>query len=280
MSLREYPDLEQGTEEWLELRRGMVTASTVGQLLTVDILSAEAFTCPLCDSEPYDLCKSVAKGKEGSPLKAMHKERTTVALGAAVASVEPARNDTSARLTLTLVAERITGNIEPVFVNDDMWRGRDLEPIAREMYAKHFADGEPVTTTGFQIRDDWGWGLGASPDGLVGDHGGLEIKCPRAKAHLATILADEVPAQHMAQIQACLLVSGREWWDFVSYFGGLKPYVKRVYADPKWAEAIVDAVAAFEQRAEEMTHTYLDRTAGYPDTEPYMVNNTVELKLA
>lgn len=279
MALHEYPDLEQGSEPWLELRRGMVTASTVGQLLSIDTLGAESFACPLCLTEPGDLCKSVAKGREGSPLKTMHSERSTAAREAAVTTVEPARNDTSQRLTLSLVAERITGLIEPVFMNDDMWRGRDLEPVARDMYAKHMAE-EQVTTTGFLVRDDWGFSIGASPDGLVGDWGGIEIKAPRAKAHIATILADEVPAQHMAQIQTCLLVTGREWWDFVSYFGGLRPYVKRVYADPKWAEAIVNAVSAFEQRAEEMTHTYLDRTAGLPDTEPYLVNQPVELKLA
>lgn len=217
MALHDFPDLAQGSEEWLAIRRGIVTASTVGQLLT-------------------------ATGK-------------------------PASNDTSRRLTLTLVAERITGETEPSFMNDDMLRGHLEEPIARDMYAEHFADGEPVTTTGFQIRDDWGFRLGASPDGLVGDHGGLEIKAPRAKGHIATILADQVPAYHMPQIQACLLVSGREWWDFCSYYGGLKPYVKRVYADPKWSEAIVDAVSAFEQAAEVMVHDYLTRTADMPATE-------------
>lgn len=217
MSLHEYPDLSQGSEEWLAIRRGIVTASTVGQLLT--------------------------------------------------ATGRPASNDTSRRLTLSLVAERITGETEPTWMNDDMLRGHLEEPIARDMYAEHFADGEPVTTTGFQIRDDWGFSLGASPDGLVGDHGGLEVKAPRAKAHLATILSGEVPAQHMAQIQGCLLVSGREWWDFCSYYGGMPPFVKRVYADPKWAEAIVEAVAAFEQQAEEMTHNYDLATRGLPATE-------------
>ncbi len=231
MSLHEYPELEQGSPEWLEIRRGIVTASTVGKLLT---------------------------------------ETGRVA-----------NNDTSRRHTLSLVAERITGEIEPVWVNDDMLRGQLDEPYARDMYAEHFAE-EPVTTTGFLIRDDWGFSIGASPDGLVGDHGGLEIKCPRAKGHIATILADEVPAHHMAQIQACLLVSGREWWDFCSYYGGLPPYIKRVYADPKWAEAIVDAVAAFEQRAEEMTHNYDIATRGLPATEARIPTetNTVELNLS
>jgi hypothetical protein len=65
-------------------------------------------------------------------------------------------------------------------------------------------------------RDEDGWTLGYSPDGLVGDDGLIEIKAPRAKTHLRTILADEVPAHYMAQCQAGLLVTGRKWIDFVS----------------------------------------------------------------
>jgi hypothetical protein len=231
MALHEMPDLEQGSPEWLEQRRGMVTASVVGQLLT--------------------------------------------------ATGRPASNDTSRRLTLSLVAERITGYVEPVFVNDDMLRGQLDEPIARDLYADHFAE-EPVTTTGFLVRDDWGFRLGASPDGLVGDHGGLEIKCPRAKGHIATTLAGEMPMYHMAQVQACLLVSGREWWDFLSYCGGLPPFITRVYADAKWAEAIVDAVSAFEQAAEEMVTRYDLATRGMPATERRVPieTNTVELNIA
>ena len=229
MTLHEHPALEQGSDQWLEQRRGIVTASVVGQLLT--------------------------------------------------ATGRPASNDTSRRLTLSLVAERITGDVELVFMNDDMWRGHEVEPIARGLYAKDFAD-EPVTTTGFMVRDDWGFPIGYSPDGLVGDHGLLEVKAPRAKAHLATILADQVPAHHMAQLQTGLLVSGREWIDFLSYYGGMPPYIKRVYADPKWAESIVDAVAAFEQQAVEMTLTYDVATRGIPSTPRLDDPNTVELKLA
>lgn len=217
MSLHEYPDLEQGSEEWLELRRGMVTASTVGQLLT--------------------------------------------------ATGRPASNDTSRRFTLSLVAERITGCIEPVWVNDDMLRGQLDEPIARDLYQQHFAEGEIVSESGFLVRDDWGFRLGYSPDGLVGETGLIEIKAPRAKGHIATTLAGEMPAYHMPQVQAGLLVSGREWCDFVSYHGGLPSFVTRVYPDPKWAEAIVEAVTAFEQQAAEMVTNYDLATRGLPSTE-------------
>lgn len=217
MALTTYDHLEQGTDEWHAARRGIVTASVVGQLLT--------------------------------------------------ATGRPASNDTSRRLTLALVAERITGETEHVFMNDDMLRGHLEEPIARDMYAEHFAQGEIVSETGFMVRDDWGFRLGYSPDGLVGDDGLIEVKAPRAKGHIATILSGAVPDRHMAQIQAGLLVSGREWLDFISYYGGLPPFVKRVHADPKWHDSIVDAVAAFEQNAVEMTDRYLAATDGMPATE-------------
>ena len=264
MSLHEYPGLQQGTDEWLELRRGMVTASTVGQLLVVDTLGAESFDCPRCDAEADAPCKSIAKGKSGAPIQTMHRERTEAASKAAVTRVQAGRTHYSQRLTLSLVAERITGEIESVYVNDDMLRGQLEEPIARDVYSGHK---EAVTETGFMVRDDWGFPIGYSPDGLVGDYGLIEIKAPRAKEHLRTILADAVPDRYMAQLQCGLLVSGREWIDYVSYFGGMPMWTKRVYANPLWAEAIVDAVSAFEQTADEMTLNYDRATRGLPSTE-------------
>ena len=156
MTLIELPDLIQGTDEWHDQRRGIVTASVVGRLLT-------------------------ATGK-------------------------PANNDTSRTLTAQLVAERITGWTDPVYVSDDMLRGTEDEPRAVDVYAEHFA---PVTSTGFMVRDDWGFRIGYSPDGLVGDDGLIEVKSRRAKKQLQTILEDAVPAENMAQIQCGLLVSGR-----------------------------------------------------------------------
>src|SRR5690606_36899576 len=122
-------------------------------------------------------------------------------------TIKPAANDTSRALTALLVAERITGWSDPVYVSDDMMRGTLDEPVARDLYSKHYA---PVVECGFMVRYEDGWRLGYSPDGLVGDDGLIEVKSRRAKAQLVTILADEVPASNMAQIQAGLLVSGRQ----------------------------------------------------------------------
>jgi len=214
MTLHEYPNIDQGTEEWHDLRRGMVTASSVGRLLT--------------------------------------------------STGRVADNDYSRALTMQLVAERITGWTEPTFITSDMWRGIDDEPRARDKYSETYA---PVTEVGYLVRDDWGWSLGYSPDGLVGDDGLIEVKSRKPKKHLQTILADEVPAENMAQLQCGLLVSGRAWIDYLSYCGGMPMYRKRVYPDSRWFAAIEEAVDTFEANAARMVADYETATVGLPSTE-------------
>ena len=215
MSLHEFPDVVQGSEEWDDLRRGIVTASVAGRLVTPS-------------------------------------------------TIKPANNVESRSLTAQLVAERITGWTDPSYVSADMESGWENEPRAVEIYSEHWTD---VRTVGFMIRDDWGYPIGYSPDGLSGTDGIIEVKSRRPKKHLQTILAGEVPAENMAQIQCGLLVSGREWCDYVSYCGGLALWVKRVEPDPKWHEAIVAAVAAFEKAAEQMASDYHSAVEGMPKTE-------------
>jgi hypothetical protein len=117
------------------------------------------------------------------------------------------------------------------------------------------------------IRDDWGYQIGYSPDGLVGDEGLIEIKSRKQKIQLKAFLEDEVPLENMAQIQCGLLVSGRDWCDYVSYSGGMPLYTKRVLPDEKWQQAIADAVKAFEESAAQMIETYQAAIEGRPATE-------------
>ena len=81
-------------------------------------------------------------------------------------TLKVANNDTSRGVIASLVAERITGLVEDVYVSADMERGTLDEPYARNIYAEHFA---PVDEIGFMVRDVGGHSLGFSPDGLVGD---------------------------------------------------------------------------------------------------------------
>ena len=263
MTLHILNELEQGTEEWHEARRGLVTASVVGSLITVGPPSAQSVACPTCNAKPDNPCMSNAR-KEPTPIKSIHEGRTNAAASRPpVYSV--ADNETSRNLTALLVAERISGWTEETFTNYDMMRGVLHEPYARDRYAE--VNCVTVEQVGFMRRDEKGWQLGASPDGLIGDDGGLEIKCPRAKTHIRTIIADEVPAQYVPQIQACLLVSGRKWWDFVSFCGGLPLWTKRVYPDPQWQAAIVAAVSSFEREAERLTADYYEGAEGLPTTD-------------
>lgn len=179
-------------------------------------------------------------------------------------TVKPAANDTSRALVATLVAERITGHVEPVFPSRDMERGTLSEPFARDIYAEHY---EPVQEVGFMVRDFGKYRIGYSPDGLVGDDGLIEIKSPRQKTHLATILNNQVPLEYMAQCQAGLLVSGRKWIDFISYNGGMPLWKTRVLPDEKWFDAITDAVLTFEETAKQMVATYTAAVDGLPETE-------------
>lgn len=177
---------------------------------------------------------------------------------------QTAKNDDARRITAAIVAERINGFVDPTWKSADMWRGMTEESAALAVYSEHHA---PVTSLGFMVRDDWGFTIGYSPDGLVGDDGLVEVKCPRSTGHLRTILADEVPTEHIPQIQAGLLVSGRQWCDYVSFYGGMPLWRKRVTPDPEWAKAIVSAAATFEGHAKEMCAQYRAAVRGLPMTE-------------
>lgn len=269
MTLTVHPDLIQGTDEWLAVRRGIVTASVVGQLISVRKLTAAEVDCPACESPANEPCAS--KVKVGAVIKSFHPERIDSARENPVTVIEPATGDTARGLALLLAAERITGWTDPTFISDDMLRGVNDEPIARAKYAECYA---PVDECGFMVEGKWGFQIGYSPDGVVGGDGLIEVKSRRAKVQLATILADEVPAENMAQLQCGLLVSGREWIDYVSYCGGMPLWPKRVYPQQEWFDAIIAAVQGFENTVAEMISTYRSSIVGLPITE-----RTIELEI-
>lgn len=140
-----------------------------------------------------------------------------------------ANNDKARAHMAELLAQRITGRVEPGFVSWDMERGHADEHDMRDIYRREFADVEEV---GFITRD-FGNGvvIGYSPDGLVGADGAIEGKSRKPKLQVATILADEMPEEYAIQVQTGLLVSGRAWIDFISYSAGLPMMVKRIRRD-------------------------------------------------
>ena len=216
MTLTYFGDLVQTSPAWLEARAGILTASTIGQLITAK-------------------------------------------------TIKPAMNDRSRGLCQTLIAERITGHVDPVFPNRAMTRGTLLEPEARRIYAEQ--TGQEVTEVGFARLDTDTYTLGSSPDGLVGETGGIEIKSPSAKVHVTTVLSGAIPDYNRAQVQAFLHVTSREWCDFISYLPGEPLLIIRDYPDPRWQNAIRSAAEQFEETARNATARYETATHGLPATE-------------
>ncbi len=263
MTVIVHPSVEQRSDEWYELRRGIVTASAVRQLVTARKLSAIDYQCPDCGAAANDPC--TGKRKPFAPIKTLHPERAKYAKAQPNSSVvEAASNDDSRDLTALLAAERITGWVEETPISDAMWRGIEDEPRAREAYALNYA---PVTEVGFITNDTWGPRIGYSPDGLVGDDGLIEIKSRTPKRHVQTVLSGAVPPEVMPQLQCGLLVSGRSWIDYISFCGGMPLWPKRVWPDRRWFDAIITATRQFEANATEMIRLYHEETAGLPMTE-------------
>lgn len=145
-----------------------------------------------------------------------------------------------------LVAERETGQQEDSFTNEDMERGVEMEPIARAAYEA--STGNFVTTTGFWLHPTIKW-LGASPDGLVGDDGLIEIKCPRTSTHLKYRHDNKPPTKYKKQMIVQLACTGRKWVDFVSFDNRVREskqlFVARFEPDEKELNETLTKIQAF-----------------------------------
>lgn len=205
--IKYHPDLEQGSEEWLAARCGLLTASEMKLIITPTL-------------------KIASNDKERSHL-------------------------------YELLAQRITKYVEPHYIGDDMLRGHEDEVDARILYNDNYA---PVTDMGFITNDKWGFTLGYSPDGLVGDDGSIEAKSRRQKFQVETIIDYFVdgttPLDYSIQVQTGLLVSERKWCDLISYSGGQPMITMRIWPDPKVQNAIIEAAGAFEDRLAKKMELY------------------------
>jgi len=186
-------DCEQGSEEWFELRRGIVTASMFDAVM--------------------------AKGRGNS------------------------ESLTRRKYMLTLIGERLTGETQDSYTNTHMDRGKIMEAEARELYS--MVSRNEVKQIGFiKFGDD----IGASPDGIIMKDGCLEIKTKLPHLHLDCLLRDEVPSEHIKQIQGQLWVADRQWCDFVSYWPSLPIFIKRIERDNEHISKISNAVSDFLQQ--------------------------------
>lgn len=149
-------------------------------------------------------------------------------------SAKPSKGKALNALGLIILAERLTGVQKEIFTNATMQWGVDNEPHAIAAYEN--VTGNFVVGTGLIDHPTIAM-FGASPDGLVGDDGQLEVKCPDTTTHLNTLLTKQVPDEYIPQITSQLACTRRKWCDFVSYDPRLPEHMQlvviRVEADPK-----------------------------------------------
>ena len=155
-----------------------------------------------------------------------------------------------------LAAEAISDMRQESYSNEYMEWGTETEPQARSMY--EFSTGNTVEEVAF-IRHEGGFKIGCSPDGLIGDDGIIEIKCPKTTTQIETYLSGKMPTGHKAQVQGQLWVSGREWADFVSFDprinGESSYFCQRIHRDEEYIKELQEACYTFHGELGEMiTH--------------------------
>ena len=145
-----------------------------------------------------------------------------------------------------LVCERLTGQKGESFSNSALQWGTETEPQARAAYSA--ARFEIVEEVGF-VNHPTIEAAGASPDGLVGDLGLIEIKCPNTATHIETLLSQTVPTKYFTQMTWQMICTGRHWCDFVSYDprlpAELQLFIKRVEYDPVYGAMLEKEVISF-----------------------------------
>jgi len=192
---------DQGSDEWLAMRLGKVTASRVSEV--------------------------ISKGRGKAPSKSAET------------------------YMVELVAEVLTGESKPFFENDAMKWGTKTEPQARSMYEVNNGF-VTVREVAFVEHNEF---IGISPDGLIGDDGLLEVKCPNTTTQIKRALSDDYSVDYKAQIQMQLWVTERQWCDFVSFDPRLDcaaGYLQqRVERDEEYIEEMKVKVYAFVEKMNE-----------------------------
>ena len=188
-------------------------------------------------------------------------ERLGRATGSMFSAVQ-AKGEGKTRKTymVKLAAERLTGKPnggEIMFSNKHTDRGTEQEPFARMAYEAR--TGNLVEEVGFIAHPVLM--AGSSPDGVIDDDGGVEIKSVIPTVQIETFLKGGFPSSHRAQIQGNLWITGRAWWDFVSYSpdlpAHLQLYVYRVFRDDAYIRTLETEVRTFLVELDSLVETLL-----------------------
>ncbi len=164
----------------------------------------------------------------------------------AIARTKTGWGASRANVMATLITERLTGKPAETFTNAAMAWGTQTEPDARAAY--EFMRDVDVELVGI-VKHPTIAGTHASPDGLVGDRGLIEIKCPQSSTHIETLLTGAIPGKYMTQMQWQMCVTGRDWCDHISFDPRLPTsmqlWIKRVERDPKTISELEEQVQEF-----------------------------------
>lgn len=151
----------------------------------------------------------------------------------------------------TLAVERVTGKKEETYQSAAMARGSEIEAEARGFY--ELIRGVEVLPCGIGFTDEKRL-YAASPDGLVGEDGQIEIKCPIASTACAYLLGVKGSDEYYPQVQGQLLVTGRKWADLVIYYPGLRPLIIRWERDEVFIGKLAIELEIFCKNLDDITN--------------------------
>lgn len=240
--------MEQRSDEWFEVRRGIPTASRF------DIIAADwiAETEELARWERNRaIVEAVNAGVARKDVAELHGVSTST-VGTLVNKGVPdeftrTRAKQSASYMRELAGERITEQVAEGYSGGALGRGRTMEDEAREFY--ELVSAVEVEQIGFARNH----GAGASPDGLVDAAGMLEIKTAKPSVLIEHLLSDDVPSEHVPQVQGQMWVMEREWCDLLVYWPGMPHCQHRVHRDDTYiGQTLAPAVLAFCDELEAM----------------------------
>lgn len=219
--------IEQGSETWIQLRLGKVTASRIADVV------ATIGTPAIYTVEPRDKGK-FAVMREGATKATKILDSKPQAEAYAAQCSKPDYGASRWNYMAELICETLTGVPQDQYTNAAMQWGIDHEQDARDAY--EFLTDANVEPASFVIHPSIELS-GASPDGFVDEHGLVEIKCPLTSTHINTLLSKRIPDQYVKQMHWQMACTGRLWCDFVSFDPRLPPdlqvFLKRLERDEK-----------------------------------------------
>lgn len=167
-----------------------------------------------------------------------------------IVSMKGDRSTQRQKLLYKLAGERLLGHKEDSYSNTAMQRGIELEPEARAVF--EMLTEKEVQQVGFCYFDERK-DRGCSPDGLIGDDSGLEIKCPSLPVHIEYLLNGKLPATYYQQVHGSMLITGRSEWIFFSYYPSLPPLKVVVKRNEQFCNMLNKELDEFCQQLEEIT---------------------------